>query len=139
MIQQAKDERRFLGNLDRKNKKDLFYTKLEVKKIISSPHSYTVIAKLDNIPIGCGVAKIEKASKWNKYNQQGYLGMLYVDKKYRKKGVAKALQDNRINWLRSKGIKYITCAILAKNLPALKLSTKQGFKPRLLMMYKELA
>src|SRR3989344_3352339 len=138
MLIQAEDERKYLNNLDNKNKKDLFYTKSEIKKIISSKNNYLVISKLDKILVGCGLAKIEKASKWNKYNKQGYLGMLYIDKKYRRKGIAIALQNNRINWLHSKGIKYLTCTVLSHNTPIINLLNKQVFNPHSIIMYKEL-
>src|SRR3989344_1973139 len=119
MLIQAEDERKYLNNLDNKN-------------------NYLVISKLDKILVGCGLAKIEKASKWNKYNKQGYLGMLYIDKKYRRKGIAIALQNNRINWLHSKGIKYLTCTVLSHNTPIINLLNKQGFNPHSIIMYKEL-
>ncbi len=138
MLMQANEERKYLNDLANKDKEDLFYTKSEIKNILSSQKNYMIIAKSGNISIGCGLAKIEKASKWNKYFSQGYLGMLYVDKKHRRKGVAKALQDNRINWLKSKEIRFLVTSVLSNNTPVIKLLDKRGFKPRLIQMYKEL-
>ena len=138
MLSQAEEERVYLDNLDKKEIKDLFYTKLEIRKILSSKDNFLLIAQLNKKPIGCGLAKIEKSSKWNKYSKQGYLGMLYVNKEYRNKGIAKRLQEERIKWLKSKGIKFVTTWVLLNNKPALNLIKKRGFKPRLIQMYKEL-
>ena len=138
MLNQADDERKYLNDIDKKKRKDLFYTKSEIKNILLSPNSHMLIAKIGNTPIGCGLAKIERASKWNKYAKQGYLGMLYIKKSYRKKGIAQKLQEARINWLKSKGINFITSWVLYNNKPAIHLIMKRGFKPRLIQFYKEL-
>lgn len=138
MKNQAIIERKYLQSLDKKDLEDLFYTKSEVKSILSSPKNYIILAKIDNESVGCGLAKIEPTSKWNKYNKQGYLGMLYVNKEYRRKGIAKTLQDYRIKWLKSHGVKYLTTSVLSLNLPIIKLLKKRGFKSRLIHWYKEI-
>ena len=137
MSEQANDERKFLGNLDKKGKFS-FYSAKEIKKILSSPHCCLLIAQLNGKPIGCGLAKIEKTEGWVKYRRRGHLGMLYVHKKYRRKGVAKRLQEERINWLQSKGINLVSCMILASNTPSLNLSAERGFKPHAIYLYNEI-
>ena len=137
MYKKAQEERKYIEHLDKKEKFS-FYSTPEIRKAISSPQYYMLLANVGGKIMGCGMAKIEKAASWSKYKKQGYLGMLYVEKKYRRQGIAKALQSKRIAWLKSKGISLISCGVLSNNIPALKLAEKRGFKHHLIYMYKEL-
>ena len=101
---QAIETRRFMNNLDKKGEV-IFYSRSEIEKIIRSSKSYAMLAKVGDKTVGCGFVTIEKASHWSKYKKQGYLGGLFVDKKYRRQGIAWALQEAGIKWLKSKGIK----------------------------------
>jgi ribosomal protein S18 acetylase RimI-like enzyme len=138
MYKQAQEERKFMNHLDKKEKFS-FYSAPEIRKELSSPQCCILLVKIGDKIGGCGMAKIEKASHWSKYKKQGYLGMLYVEKEYRRQGIAKVLQSKRIAWLKSKGISLISCGVLSNNIPALKLAEKIGFKHHLIYMYKELS
>ena len=130
------DERKYMRSLVRKGRM-VSYPKKEIKEIITSPNCYFTIAEINKKPIGCGFARIEKAHEdWYKYSKLGYLGLLYVKKEFRRRGIAKALQEERIKWLKSKGIKMVVNKIIAKNRPSLNLQRKQGFKPYIIKMYK---
>lgn len=137
MYKQAEEERKFMNNLNKKEKYT-FHSKEEIKRMLSSKKCYIILAKVGENIVGCGSVSIEKMSHWSKYKKQGYMGMLYIDKKYRRKGLAKNLQDARIKWLKLRGIKLISNKVLSKNIPALKLAQKRGFKPHIISMYKEL-
>ena len=115
------------------------YPSKEVKQILRSSKSYLIIAEYKENPIGCGFVRIEKVREgWFKHEKAGYLGMLYVDKKFRRKGVGVALQNERIKWLKSKKIKMVFNKILVNNKPSIKMKEKHGFKPYILAMYKEI-
>ena len=134
---QAEATRKFANGLDRKGKVT-FFSRSEIKKIIVSRKDYPVLAKVGDRIVGCGFARIEKASSWSKYKKQGYLGALYVEKKYRGQGIGLALQQARIKWLKSKGIKLCASTVLANNTKALNLQKKRGFIPHAINFYKEL-
>ncbi len=136
MSKQAEDEREFIHF----NKKEdfSFYTLSDIKKVLTSLNCLMLLAKLNGKVVGCGLAKIEDAPSWSKHKKQGYLGMLYVDKNYRRHGIAKAIREARIKWLKSKGIKLLACLVLIKNIPAIAFAHKDGFKPNSTWMFKEM-
>lgn len=135
--EQSNESRKFMKGLDKKEKV-FFYSKAEIKKLLTSPTCYLVLAKLNNKTVGCGLARIEKASRWSKYKLQGYLGMLYVKPMYRRQGIAWALQEERVRWLKERGIKLLTCTVFVANKESLSLQQKRGFIPHSVHMYKEL-
>ncbi len=136
MKKQAMDEKKFI----RFNKKKVFsfYSVSDIKKVLTSSNCIMLLAKVNDQVVGCGLARIEEAPKWSKYKKSGYLGMLYVDKKYRRQGIAKAIREARIKWLKSKGIKLLECLVLANNFPAIAFAQKTGFKSNSTWMFKEL-
>lgn len=134
---QAAETKKFANNLGKKGKV-VFFSKSEIRKIIMSSKDYPVVAKVDDRIVGCGFVRIEKAPSWAKYKKQGYMGALYVDKKYRKQGIARAVQEEVFEWLKSKEIRLCACAVLANNISALNLQKKRGFLPHSIDMYKEL-
>ena len=132
-----KDELKFGKSLEKKN--PISYTPKKIKDLIKSPNSYLFIAEVNSKPIGCCFAEIMKMAKnWYKYKKMGYLGMLYVDKKFRRKGIAKKLNKERIRWLKSKGIKACFNKVLSKNKYSLKFEKQEGFKPYIIRLYKEI-
>ena len=113
------------------------YLKSEIKKILISPKGYFTIAEVNGQPVGCGFARIERFNgDWSKYKKRGHLGLLFVEKKFRRKGIAEAIQDERIRWLKSKGVKFVYNRIFAGNRPSLKMKEKKGFKPYMIETYK---
>lgn len=118
-------------------KKPLAYPESEVREIILSKNSCAFVAEHNGKPIGCGFVRLEKlADYWYKHQKAGYLGMLFVEKPYRRKGIAAKLQDERMRWLRSKGIRLCFNTILSGNEPSMKMQKKRGFKPYSMKMYK---
>tara|TARA_Y100000310_G_scaffold327385_1_gene393677 strand:- start:2702 stop:3178 length:477 start_codon:yes stop_codon:yes gene_type:complete len=131
------DEKIYMQGLNKKGK-FVTYTKSEIKKILTSPKGYFLLAESNKIPIACGFAMIEKPPIWMKYKRIGHLGMIYVDKKYRRNGIAIAIKKQRIKWLKSKGIKFCYVAVFTNNIPSIKYQEKMGFKPYNLKLYKKI-
>ena len=132
----TEEERKYMRSLAKKGRM-VSYPKKEIKEILTSPKCYFTIAEIDKNPVGCGFARIEKShGSWCKYDILGYLGFLYVKKEFRRKGIAKALQEERIKWLKSKRIKMVVNKIKSKNIPSISFEKKRGFKPYIIKMYK---
>jgi GNAT superfamily N-acetyltransferase len=131
------DEKKYMQGLNKKGK-FITWSKSKLRNILTSPNGYIILVKIGGIAIGCGLAIIEKGHSWMKYNKIGHLGMIYVEKKYRRKGIATALKNQRIKWLKSKGIKFCYVSVFPGNKPSLKYQEKLGFKPYNIKLYKKI-
>ncbi len=67
----------------------------------------------------------------------GYIDNMFITKKYRGKGYAKVLRDEFFNVLKEKGIKHCQLDVFAKNVGAMKLYERWGFKVDGLQMTKK--
>lgn len=125
----VKEERGLRISLRSRKKEVRTYNDNEIKRILRSPNGCFVIAEANGLPVGCAYVRIEKVfGDWCVYKKRGYLGQLFVDRKYRRKGIGKKILDYRIKWLKSRRIKFIVLRAYVKNKKAIKLFRKRGFK-----------
>ncbi|EDO17019.1 hypothetical protein Kpol_1065p35 [Vanderwaltozyma polyspora DSM 70294] len=78
----------------------------------------------DDKPIGCIICK---SDMHRSARMRGYIGMLAVDRKYRKKGIAKLLVNKSIEKMKEIGCDEITLETEVENKIALSLYEKIGF------------
>lgn len=95
--------------------------KKEIKK------DYWLVVEKDNSIIGFGQAKLNN-------KETGMIEKIYIDKKYRKKGIGEKIALKLIKWLKEKKVKHIESDIYWNNKPSIKLHKKLKFKPISLKM-----
>jgi len=103
----------------------------EFKKEINSKKNFWIVALICDKVVGFANAMIEK-------NKEGRLAMLYVKKEFRKKGIGRKLTQERIEWLKKKGIKKVYAGMFIKNKASRKNLEKIGFKPVSIKLEKQL-
>ena len=124
-----------LDPLIAKGKNIRFYPEKDIKRMLRSSKSLFLIAEIDNKPIGCGVGVIEKTfGNWCIYKKRGYIGCMFVEKNYRRKGIGKEIMKQLINWFNSKKIKFIKVSVYANNQKTINAYRKYGFKDYILEM-----
>lgn len=99
-----------------------------MKEDIQNPREYWIVAEEKEI-VGFGQVVINNST-------QAELEKLYVDKKFRGKGIASKIEKELENWLKKKKIKRIYSRILMKNVPSIKFHNKKGFKQTAVRMDK---
>lgn len=99
----------------------------DIKAMITNPDVEVVVAVCNNEIIGSGYASIEKAKSYLRHHTYAYLGFMFVQPKYRGKGVIGVLIDNLKTWVNAKGIEEIRLDVYSKNTGALKAYKKAGF------------
>lgn len=120
---------RKLDPLIRKGKNIRFYPEKEIKRMLCSSNSLFLIAEINNNVVGCGVGKIEKTfGNWCVYKKRGYIGHMFVDENYRRKGIGKKIMSQLIKWFKSKKIKFIRLCVYANNQKTINAYRKYGFK-----------
>lgn len=104
--------------------------------ILSSPGGTCVVADLNGKPVGFLLIGLQPNDKTGV--PHGYLADIYVEKPYRKSGVARQMHTIGEQYLRSLGIRYATNWVHAHNAGAQKASAQFGIRPWGVMMVKEL-
>ena len=100
------------------------------KKEFDSKENYWIVLEKNNIILGFGNAEVKK----NYDYKEGMITMVYVDRKFRKKGIGEKILKELILWLKKKSVRYIEAGLYWKNIPSRKLNEKLGFKPISLKM-----
>lgn len=68
----------------------------------------------------------------------GYISDLFIDEKYRRKGVSSEFQKRAFKWFKTKGIKYAEIAVYPANKKAVNIYRKWGFNDFHLILRKKL-
>ena len=97
------------------------------RRYMKSKKYYWIVAEEKGKIIGFGQVRI-------KNKDTGITESVYVDRKYRKRGVGKDIMKEMIKWLKNKKLKYIESSAYLRNKPSVKLHEKLGFKPFLVRM-----
>lgn len=100
------------------------------KKGLKSKNNYWIVLEDSNSIVGFGNAEIKK----NYDYKEGTITMVYIDRKFRKKGLGRMVIKRLILWLKGKKVKYIEAGFYSNNKPSIKLFKKLGFNPISLKM-----
>lgn len=100
------------------------------KKDIKKKQVFTFVAVVDNKVVGFIQVTIQKNKDLlYKVRKFGFMDAAVVAKEYRGRGIARALTNHVMNFLKKKEIKYVKTEVINKNKIAMKTWTKLGFKP----------
>ncbi len=106
----------------------------DIAKMITADNVEVAVAELDSEIIGSGYARIDDSKDYLKYAQHAYLGFMYVDPKYRGKGVNQQIIEYLKQWALSKNLTELRLEVYDENLPAIKAYEKVGFSKLLVQM-----
>lgn len=109
----------------------------DIDKMMSSPDIELLVAELDGEVIGSGYARIDNAKPYFKYAQYGYLGFMYVDPKFRGRGIVHKIIERLTEWTTSKEITELRLEVYQTNESAIKAYEKLGFTSHYIQMRKE--
>lgn len=117
------------------NKSDVKY--YDIDKMMTSPDIELLVAELDGEVIGSGYARIDDAKPYFKYAKYGYLGFMYVDPKFRGRGIVHKIIEKLTEWTTSKEITELRLEVYQTNESAIKAYEKLGFTSHYIQMRKE--
>jgi GNAT superfamily N-acetyltransferase len=115
---------------------DVGYYNLENK--LKSSNVLFLIAEAGGKPAGCGFGEIMKSVKWSKHKYKGFIGMMFVEKEFRGKGIGGMIIERIVEWFRKEKINDVRLQVYEKNASAVKAYMKSGFKSHILEMRLEL-
>ncbi len=84
--------------------------------------------KLNELAVGCGLGVVEN----------NYIGLfdIVIDKQYRNQGLGKIMIENILKWGRGRGAEIAYLQVLTKNVPAINLYRKAGFREEYKYWYR---
>ena len=104
------------------------------KSCLKSKKNLMLVAEDNGKVIGGGFCKIEKEPNWSKNKNRGHIGVLFVEKEYRRKGIGSRIIDELVKWLKKKNITDVRIQVYSKNTNAINAYKKYGFKEHILEM-----
>jgi ribosomal protein S18 acetylase RimI-like enzyme len=109
-------------------------TYYDLEKLMNNENAQLVVAEYDGELIASGYALLKKSKPFEKFDYFSYLGFMFVDPHYRRKGVNKKIIDSLIDWSKSKGINEIRLDVFNQNESAVLAYEKLGFSKTLVQM-----
>jgi ribosomal protein S18 acetylase RimI-like enzyme len=100
----------------------------DTAQMLASEQVQFVVAESGSQIIGCGFARIERSKHYLAHANHGYLGMMYVDPKYRGQSVSKRIIDALKEWCLSKNLRELRLEVYHGNDSAVKAYEKSGFR-----------
>ena len=96
-------------------------------KYLKSSQKLILVLEDNGSIIGFASAEIKKSPNIYAIRKTGLIEYMFIEKKYRKKGIGKILLRELFNWFRKKRINYILISVHLKNVVAKKAWKKYGF------------
>lgn len=129
------DHERPLDPAIKRRGKIRYYSLNYIKRLIKSKSSIFLIAEINGKPIGCGFGEIKKVNEdWYKYKCKGCIGMMFVEKEYREKGIGGMVLEKLLAWFSKKKIEDVRIRVYHNNFKAVEFYKKHRFKDYILEM-----
>jgi ribosomal protein S18 acetylase RimI-like enzyme len=106
----------------------------DLEALILSAKAEVFVAETDNKIVGSGYAEIRKSKSYKKHSYHSYLGFMYVEPAFRRKGVNKLILDALKEWSNSQQVFHFSLDVYADNKAAISAYEKAGFKSNLIEM-----
>lgn len=109
----------------------------DLPAMIASPTVELIVAEINNITVGCGYARIDKAKPYKKFEYFAYLGFMYVRPEYRGKGINAKVMEYLRAWAKTRGLTELRLEVYCENESAVKAYNKAGFQRYMYWMRME--
>jgi len=109
-----------------------------LKKTFKDKNTEIFIAEDNKIIVGYMMINVSKAQQRYSFDKLGSVWDVYVEEKYRKKGITKKLLKEALKWFRLKGVENIDLSVDKKNNVGIKTWRKLGFFDQETIMFMKL-
>lgn len=106
----------------------------DVKTLILADDVLFLVAEVDGRIVGCGNGQIRKNLKWAVNEYIGYVGLMYVEERYRRQGIARRIVESIVDWFHERDIQHITLQVYKDNTSAVDAYRCFGFRDFVLQM-----
>src|SRR3989338_8024535 len=114
--------------------KDTVY--YDIDELLTHKETLVLIITADGKDIGCGFAQVRVKEECAS-ERSGYIGMMYLEEEFRKRGIGTTLVKKFLEWLHEKKVQDIRLRVYDKNLDAVHAYRNCGFESFMVeMIYK---
>ncbi len=106
----------------------------DIRELIEANNVNFLVIEIDNKIIGCGFGQIRKNDDWAANKIFGYIGLMFVDDKFRGQKIGKLIVDELVKWFKEKNVFDIRLKVYEKNISAVNAYKKYGFEHFVLEM-----
>jgi RimJ/RimL family protein N-acetyltransferase len=106
----------------------------DIETMLRAENVQFIVAERGDELIGCGFARIDDAKVYLSHSQQAYLGLMYVDPRFRGQSINGEIVDRLKHWCRSRGVTELRLDVYSDNLVALGAYEKAGFSRHMIEM-----
>lgn len=125
-------------NYDKAMKRNaVYYPPKELRRLIKSRNGRILVAEIDGEIVGCGFGRITKAEGWDAFDKKGYVGSMFVDPKFRGKGIGKKILSGLLDWFKERKVKDVQLNVYPNNERAVSFYEGFGFKSHLMYMRRK--
>lgn len=125
------------GIFEYRKDKDARYLRF-LKKQIRRRNAAVFVAEVDGKIVGHVMVETQNKPPIYVNDKQAYVCEIVVDKRYRGRGIGKALMEKAEWWAKKKGMYSIGLVVHVKNKAAYSVYTKSGFREHHLKMAKKI-
>ena len=106
--------------------------------LIESEKVNFLVVEVNEKIIGCGFGEIRSDIEWSSNSLIGYIGLFFIEKEFRNKGISGLIFKELIKWFKENNIKDIRLKVYSENEKAVNAYKKYGFKGHMLEMRYEI-
>ncbi len=106
----------------------------DIERMLAAADVHFVVAQRGNELLACGFARIENAEAYLSHLKQAYLGLMYVDPKYRGQSINSGIVERLKQWCCKKGVTELRLEVYSDNLAAVGAYEKAGFSKHIIEM-----
>ena len=106
----------------------------DIERLLGNPDVRVLVAEAAGEPIGCGLARIDLAKPYLRHERQAYLGLMYVDPRFRGQGANRRILAALMDWCRGREVLELRLDVYGANDAAVRAYEKAGFAAHMLEM-----
>lgn len=111
----------------------------DIQKLLIADDVKFLVIEVTGAVVGCGFGQIKKDKEWSVKKKIGYIGLVFIEEKYRHKGFGKLLFDKLCTWFKENKIVDIRLDTYAENIQAIEAYRTYGFQEFIVVMRKKLS
>jgi len=109
-----------------KEEKIVYY---DIQKLLASDLVKFLVVEENSKIVGTGFGQIQENSPWSINKKRGFIGLVFIEKAYRGRGLSKQVVMKLLDWFRERQIKEVRLDTYATNTTALHVYEQCGFAP----------